>query len=300
MVVGSQASEGQASEGLEAMATTTPSWTNLLDVLFEDRLVGRCLVAPDGTILRANSGWLRSTGFTPEVVGEDIVALFPEVRDMALALHARARAGHHVEVPRHAQTVNGQETWWEGSIDPVPMEGGTGLLITAREVSDPVLRAVAAPDLASSAPSTAEALKAAAERLAQDLDAMTRLHRLSTRFVRAGDLPQEVLEEIVDVAIAITHADMGNIQLLDPVTRRLEVAAHRGHQRWWLDFFESVAEGKGASCGAALQQGKRAIVEDVTKSPVFVGTPAMEVQLRAGVRAVSPRLCTAAPATSSG
>jgi hypothetical protein len=49
--------------------------------------------------------------------------------------HARARAGHHVEVPRHAQHVVGRETWWEGSIDPIPMEGGNGLLVTAREVT---------------------------------------------------------------------------------------------------------------------------------------------------------------------
>jgi PAS domain S-box-containing protein len=272
------------SEGLEAMAATTTTWTKLLEVLFEDALVGRCLVAPDGSILRANSEWLRSTGFTRDVVGVDIVALFPQVRDMAVAMHARARAGHHVEVPLHAQNVNGRETWWQGSIDPIPMEGGTGLLITTREVSDAVLST--ARDLTSSAPSTAEALKAAAERLAQDLDAMTRLHRLSTRFVRAGDLPQALLQEIVDVAIAITHADMGNIQLLDPTSRRLTVAAHRGHETWWLEFFESVAEGQGASCGAALQQGARAIVEDVTKSPVFVGTPALAVQLRAGIRAV--------------
>jgi PAS domain S-box-containing protein len=116
------------------MTPTTTTWTKLLDLLFEDDLVGRCLLAPDGSILRANSEWLRSTGFTREVVGEDIVALFPEVRDMTLALHARARAGHRIEVPRHAQTVNGRKTWWEGCIDPVPMEGGTGLLITARKV----------------------------------------------------------------------------------------------------------------------------------------------------------------------
>jgi signal transduction histidine kinase len=128
--------------------------------------------------------------------------------------------------------------------------------------------------------------RATAERLAQDLDAMRRLHRLSTRFVRAGDLPQTVLQEIVEAAISITHADMGNIQLLDPASRRLRIAAHRGHEQWWLDFFESVAEGEGASCAAALKQEARVIVEDVTRSPVFVGTPSLEVQLRAGVRAV--------------
>ncbi|BDG06615.1 hybrid sensor histidine kinase/response regulator [Anaeromyxobacter oryzae] len=107
----------------------------LTDLLFEEPGVGRCLVAPDGSVLRANAEWIRSTGFpVDEVLGADVIELFPETRDLALALHARARAGHRVDVPRHAQRVQGRETWWEGSIAPVPMEGGTGLLITAREV----------------------------------------------------------------------------------------------------------------------------------------------------------------------
>ncbi|HTP24455.1 MAG TPA: PAS domain S-box protein, partial [Anaeromyxobacteraceae bacterium] len=118
----------------------------LTDFLFEKADVGLCLVAPDGTILRANAEWLRSTGFTlDEVLGAEIVTLFPETRNLALA-----RAGHRVAVPPHTQTVNGRETWWEGSIDPLPMEGGTGILITAREVSGAVV--MAARDPASSVP----------------------------------------------------------------------------------------------------------------------------------------------------
>jgi len=128
-----------------------------------------------------------------------------------------------------------------------------------------------------------QALEAAQQRLATDLDAMTRLHRLSTSFVRE-DLAA-VLEEVVATAIAITGADMGNLQLLDRSTGRLNIVAHRGHEKWWMDFFSSVADGKGASCGAALEQRTRVVVEDVTTSPVFVGTAALDVQLRAGVRA---------------
>jgi PAS domain S-box-containing protein len=108
----------------------------LTDLLFDRAGVGLCLVAADGTVLRANAEWLRSTGLTTEqVIGSNIIELFPATRDTALAMHARARAGHYVEVPRHAQRVNGRETWWEGSVSPVPMEGGMGLLITAREVT---------------------------------------------------------------------------------------------------------------------------------------------------------------------
>ncbi len=47
-------------------ATCTSSLT---DLLFEERGVGRCLVAPDGTVLRANGEWLRST--IPRAVRDD-------------------------------------------------------------------------------------------------------------------------------------------------------------------------------------------------------------------------------------
>jgi PAS domain S-box-containing protein len=117
----------------------------LADLLFEEPGVGRCLVAPDGKVLRVNGEWLRSTGYSLEdVLGADVLDLFPQTRDMASAMHARARAGHRVTVPPHAQQVNGQTTWWEGSVAPIPMEGGTGLLITAREVGPPGARRDAA------------------------------------------------------------------------------------------------------------------------------------------------------------
>ena len=117
------------------MAGTTVFTSPLLDLVFNDDAVGRCLVAPDGTVLRANGEWLRSTGLSlDDVLGADILELFPATRDMAVAMHARARAGHRVEVPRHLQRIRGVETWWEGRIEPVPLERGTGLLVTTREV----------------------------------------------------------------------------------------------------------------------------------------------------------------------
>jgi PAS domain S-box-containing protein len=96
---------------------------------------------------------------------------------------------------------------------------------------------------------------------------------------------EQCLAEIVDVAIAISGADFGNVQLLDPKTRGLRIVAQRGFPQWWLDFWETVPPGQG-TCGTALELGKRVIVEDIERSPIFVGTPALEIQRRAGVRAV--------------
>jgi PAS domain S-box-containing protein len=127
--------------------------------------------------------------------------------------------------------------------------------------------------------------------LTAELADMARLQELSTRLVQAGD-STSLLEEIVDAAIAITAADMGNVQLLDQGTGTLKIVASRGFEAPFLEFFTAVHRGD-ASCGAAMQSAERVVVEDVTTSPVFAGTPALDAVLAAGVRAVqsTPLLC---------
>ncbi len=122
------------------------------------------------------------------------------------------------------------------------------------------------------------------ETLRADLEVMTRLQRLGSLFLQEGNM-EAILTQIVDAAIAITGADFGNIQLLDPRTQDLKIVAHRGFPQWWLDFWNRVSEGRG-SCGTALRNGERVVVEDVEKSSIFAGTEALDIQLRAGVRAV--------------
>jgi PAS domain S-box-containing protein len=129
-----------------------------------------------------------------------------------------------------------------------------------------------------------EALRQSQTWLMADLDAMTRLHKLGTLFLHQGNL-EPVLTEIVDAAIAISGADFGNIQLLDPASGTLRIAAHRGFPKWWIDFWENVSKGHG-TCGTALERGERVIVEDIEQSEIFAGTDALEMQRKAGVRAV--------------
>jgi PAS domain S-box-containing protein len=129
-----------------------------------------------------------------------------------------------------------------------------------------------------------QALRESQAQLALDLNAMTRLQKIGTLFVREGDF-DPVLGEIVDTVIAISGADMGNIQLLDPATGDLRIVVQRGFPPWWLDYWDAVQRGQVA-CGTALERGKRVIIEDIEKSPIFAGTAALDIQLRAGVRAV--------------
>lgn len=127
-----------------------------------------------------------------------------------------------------------------------------------------------------------EALRASQQHLGTDLAAMTRMQQLSVRLVQAGDFAT-LLQEILDAAIEIGRADMGNIQLLEDGV--LHIVAQRGFEPPFLDFFSAVRQGQ-AACGMAMLSGQRIIVEDVTESPIFEGKPALEVMLQAGARAV--------------
>jgi PAS domain S-box-containing protein len=127
-------------------------------------------------------------------------------------------------------------------------------------------------------------LAAAKDRLAADLDAMTRLQKIGAIFVEKGDL-SVVLDEVVEAAISISGADMGNFQLYDTTSGKLTIVAYQGFDQPFLEFWNTVQEGKGA-CGSALESSNRVIIEDVNLSPIFAGTPALDVQLQAGVRAV--------------
>jgi GAF domain-containing protein len=78
---------------------------------------------------------------------------------------------------------------------------------------------------------------------------------------------------------------MANVQVLDRAQSMLKIEAQRGFEQPFLNFFERVHDGQ-AVCGMALSTLRRVAVEDITQSPLFLDTPALEVMLDAGVRAV--------------
>src|SRR5688572_11366015 len=113
---------------------------------------------------------------------------------------------------------------------------------------------------------------------------MARLQQLSTQLVQTRGTGM-LMTDILDVAIKISEADMGNVQLLEGGSDVLKIVAQRGFERSFLEFFDTVDNGLTAR-GRAMELGERVIVEDVATSPIFVGSPAREVMLSAGARAV--------------
>src|SRR5262249_49033721 len=124
------------------------------------------------------------------------------------------------------------------------------------------------------------------QRIAEDMRAMTLLQDVGNRCLRAGDDFQECLEFILDAAIELSGADKGNIQLHDPHSDVLTIAAQRGFAESFLIFFAQVRPRQAAVCSAAAESAKPVVVEDVASSDILRGQPALDVLLAADVRAV--------------
>jgi GAF domain-containing protein len=66
----------------------------------------------------------------------------------------------------------------------------------------------------------------------------------------------------------------------------LKIAAQHGFDQPFLDFFAEVDREDASACGAAMQMAGRVVVEDITESEIFSESPAAQVLLNEGVRAV--------------
>lgn len=113
-----------------------------------------------------------------------------------------------------------------------------------------------------------------------------RLLEVGNHCSRLGDDFDQCLAEILDAAIEVTNADKGNVQIVDGKTGALVLAAHRGFEKPFLEFFASVCDGTAAVCSAAKESTQRIIVEDVVSSEIFANKQSLNVLLDAGVRAV--------------
>lgn len=111
----------------------------------------------------------------------------------------------------------------------------------------------------------------------------TELRAILERF-KACDTIHALLEELFKAAIDVTRADKGNVQLAD-AHGVLRIHAQVGFETEFLDFFSAV-EPNEAACGTAAANRRTVIVADIDHSPIFLGTPALEILRGADVRAV--------------
>lgn len=121
------------------------------------------------------------------------------------------------------------------------------------------------------------------EQLRTEVASLEQLQEIGIWLAEQGEVNQ-LLGELLDAAIAITAANMGNVQLLN-AGGELQMAVQRGFAPPFLDILKTV-QGADTSCGLALKERRRVIVEDVANSRIFVDESIRRTLLEAGVRAV--------------
>src|SRR5262249_46844662 len=94
-----------------------------------------------------------------------------------------------------------------------------------------------------------------------------------------------IVTALLDAAITLSGADLGNVQLCESAGRGLRIAAHHGFESDFLSYFDVVDDDRSA-CGRAMTDHRTVQVDDVARSAVFDGGLARDVVLDAGVRAV--------------
>jgi PAS domain S-box-containing protein len=126
-------------------------------------------------------------------------------------------------------------------------------------------------------------LRALHEKLAAELEAMTRLHELSGWLVVNAEL-QPFLEHVLDAMAALQQADFGIVHLYDAASDALEIVAQRGFGREVLEHFARVDADPSSAWGRALARRQRVVIADVETDAVFA--PHRQIAASTGYRAV--------------
>ena len=198
-----------------------------------------------------------------DLLGRSLWEVFPAMRDSVfesqfrLALREQRSVTFEILAPV-------MERWLEVIAYPTPQ----GLAVNFRDISRRKKAEAELQRALAELHAREEQLRESQLQLALEVDSMRRLHGLVNRLLSCDDL-QTALEEVLDAALALMEAELGNVRLLDPRTRELRIAAQRGFGKEYLERFSSVGANSGEVCAKAAQQGKRVIVEDVQSDPQF-------------------------------
>jgi len=95
---------------------------------------------------------------------------------------------------------------------------------------------------------------------------------------------RSVVDCLLDRALQVSSAGLGNIQLMNWKAGYLEIKAQRGFGDEFLNFFEHVELEHSSACARALRDRDSVVIEDIVADPQF--SPCLDVVRRAGVQAV--------------
>ena len=120
-------------------------------------------------------------------------------------------------------------------------------------------------------------------RLSLDDAATAHLLQHAAAQLAAGWPADVAATTILDETMALTGADLGNVQLVEPAAHTLRIAASAGFGQDFLDHFAVVADDTSA-CGRALADRRQAVIADVDADDEYA--PHRDVAAASRFRAV--------------
>jgi PAS domain S-box-containing protein len=133
------------------------------------------------------------------------------------------------------------------------------------------------------------ALRASEDRyhdgLTRELEDTKRLQSASTQLIQVDDI-EALYTSIVETAMHLTRADCGSVQSLDADRNHLHLLAWKGFHPGSAVYWQVVRADSPCSCGEALRQGSRIVIEDIEHSSLLVGSEDYDQFRRSGIRAM--------------
>jgi GAF domain-containing protein len=93
-----------------------------------------------------------------------------------------------------------------------------------------------------------------------------------------------VIDEGLEDALSVLRADRGNVQLVDPISGSLRIAAQAGFSDEFLEYFAVVNDDGGSACSIAARQHRQTVIADVNADPRYA--PHRDIAAASGYRAV--------------
>jgi PAS domain S-box-containing protein len=111
------------------------------------------------------------------------------------------------------------------------------------------------------------------------------LQSVSLRLGKTLEL-EPMLQCVLDGAVAVSEAQRGTIQRLDSETSELRIVVQHGFEPSLLALFDRQPANAPSASSLAQQELARIVVQDVRNSPIYSGTPGLDVMLAAKSLAV--------------
>jgi PAS domain S-box-containing protein len=157
-----------------------------------------------------------------DLIGRSLLEVFPVLKDTVFESQFRRALREERSVSFESFAPH-MERWLDVHAYPTPQ----GLAVNFRDISRRKNAEAELQRVLSDLRTREEQLRDSQLQLALEVDSMRRLYELVNRLLACDEL-QTALEEVLDAALVLMEAELGDVRLLDPATGESRIVAQRG------------------------------------------------------------------------